>query len=144
MLGLTATMTPKHIARRLLLYEAVGFAVLVTVSWLDELLDLPSLLFGGAPGHNWREAALETTIILAAAVPTILLNRGLALRLIYLEDFLRVCGWCRKIAVEDKWISMESYFDQELKVTTTHGMCPECFKNLQESLSKKKRDEEGS
>ena len=135
-----STMTPKHIARRLLLYEAAGFAMLITVSWLDELLDLPTLLLGGSPGHNWHEAALETVILLLAAVPTILLSRRLMKRLVYLEEFLRVCAWCHKIGIEDKWVSMEAYLDQELKVTTTHGMCPECFKNLEANLGGKARD----
>jgi len=127
-------MKSKALARQLMLCEAVGFAMLVSVSWMDELLDLPSLLFGGTPGHNWHEALLETAIIIAAAVPTIVLSRRLARWLVFLEDFLRVGAWCHKIGMDDKWVSMEAYLYQELQVTAIHGMCPECFKNLEKHL----------
>ena len=128
-------MNNKSIPRRLLLYEAIGFSILITISWLDELFDLPSLLFGTPPGHNWHEAALETIIIVAAAVPTFVLSRQLAKRLVYLEGFLRVCAWCRKIGVQDEWVSMETFFDRELKTKTSHGMCPACVAKFEESLS---------
>ena len=104
--------------------------ILVAISWMDEWCDLPSLLFGSSPGHNWHEAALETFMILAAGVPTFVLTRRLAKRLVYLEGFLRVCAWCRKIGVQDEWISVEGYFDRELKTRTSHGVCPECASKL--------------
>jgi len=125
-------VTRRNIARRLLLYEALGFLILIAISWMDEWCDLPSLLFGGSLGHNWHEAALETFMILAAGVPTFVLTRRLAKRLVHLEGFLRVCAWCRKIGVQDEWISVESYFDRELKTRTSHGVCPECAAKLEQ------------
>lgn len=119
-------MTSQGISKRLLLYEAVGFSILIAISWGDEMLDLPSLLFGSPAGHNWHEAALESLMIVAAAVPTLVLSRRLAKRLVYLEGFLRVCGWCKRIGVEEEWLSMEAYFARELKTKTSHGMCPDC------------------
>ena len=123
-------MTQKKITRRLLLYEAMGFMILIAVSWVNELCDLPTLLFSGAPGHNWHEAALETVVILAAAMPTILLSRRLAKRLFYLEGFLRMCAWCRKIGVQDDWISADAYLSRQLTTCTTHSICPECTAKL--------------
>jgi hypothetical protein len=111
----------------LLLYESLGFVLLITVSWLDELMGLPALLFGSAVQPNWHEAALETVIILGAAIPTLWLTRRLVRRLVYLEGFLHVCAWCRKINVnDDQWMPMEEYFKTELNTKTTHGICQEC------------------
>lgn len=125
-------MNQKTILRRLLVYEAIGFAILILISWLDEIYDLPSLLFGGTPGHNWHEAALETFIIIAAGVPTFWLTRRMARRLVYLEGFLRMCGWCRKIGVHDQWFSIEEYFKYEFKTQTSHGVCLDCAAKLKQ------------
>jgi hypothetical protein len=48
-------------------------------------------------------------------------------RLFYLDGFLRVCGWCRKIAHDGKWSTLEDYFDHDFDIQTSHGMCPECL-----------------
>jgi hypothetical protein len=119
-------MNRDRIAHKLLLYEALGFALLITVSWLDELIGLPSLLFGSDSHPSWHEAALETVVILAAAAPTMFLTRRLAQRLAYLEGFLRVCTWCRKVNANDRWMPIEEYFKTELNTKTTHGICQEC------------------
>ena len=120
-------MNHERITRRLLLYESLGFVLLITVSWLDELMGLPALLFVSAVQPNWHEAALETVIILGAAIPTLWLPRRLVRRLVYLEGFLHVCAWCRKINVnDDQWMPMEEYFKTELNTKTTHGICQEC------------------
>jgi hypothetical protein len=121
-------------ARRLLLCEALGFASLIAISWFDELMDLPARLFGSVPGHDWHEATLETIVIVAIAVPTFLLSRRLARRLLYLEGFLHVCAWCRRIDDRQEWISMEDYFRRELKTNTSHGICPECAAKVEEEF----------
>jgi hypothetical protein len=122
-------------ARRLLLCEALGFVSLIALSWLDELLDLPARWLGSLPGHDWHEAALETVVIVAVAVPTFLWSLRLAKRLVYLEDFLRVCAWCRRIDARHEWISVEDYFHRELKTDTSHGICPECAAKLEEEFA---------
>ena len=128
-------MKAESVARRLLLCEALGFASLVALSWLDELVDFSARLFGGAPGHDWHEAALETVVILAVALPTFLWSRRLARRLVYLEGFLRVCAWCRRIDVRHDWVSMEEYFRCELNTDLSHGICPECAAKFEEEFA---------
>jgi len=123
-------MNPKLITRNLLLYEIVAFLLLITVSWLDELIGLPTMIFGDAVQPNWHEAALETLVISAVAVPTLLLTHRLIRRLLYLEGLLHVCSWCRKINVSEQWIPMEQYFKIELNKSTSHGICPECSVNV--------------
>ena len=53
-----------------------------------------------------------------------------------LKKFLRICSWCKKICYtdpqtkEEKWITFEEYLALEHKLTSSHGICPECFNRL--------------
>jgi hypothetical protein len=47
-------------------------------------------------------------------------------RLSYLETFLHVCAWCRRIEYNDRWLSLEAHFTQKTGGRVSHGICPEC------------------
>lgn len=57
-------------------------------------------------------------------------------RLSYLESFLHVCSWCRKIEVEQKWLTIEQHFAQQTGVKASHGICPVCAKKLADEYAK--------
>jgi len=107
--------------------EILGFALITVLTWLDELVRLPSLLFGGEYHANYPEAIMETLIILCVAIPVVVISRRLLTRLHYLEGFLQVCAWCRKVDHDGQWLVMEDYFQHRFDTQTSHGMCPECF-----------------
>lgn len=115
-------------AQRILWYQAAGFLLIIALSWMDETLSLPSLLFGGSEHSNWRESALETIVTLAVWLPSFILTRRVLARLYYLERFLRVCSWCRKICHDGQWLPIEEYFSKGFDIKTSHGICPECAK----------------
>jgi hypothetical protein len=115
--------------------EAIGFSAIIALSWANELIGLPGIIFGGPVTPNWREAVIETFIALLVWSAVHLMTRKILKRLHYLEEFLRVCAWCHKIAYNDEWISIEDYFSQEFDKETSHGICPECAKKLIESKS---------
>jgi hypothetical protein len=128
--GVCFMMNQKN-PNRLLLYELIGFSLIIALSWLDEFLGLPHLLFGGvAPHPSWREAATETVTIMCVAIPVLVLTRRLLTRLFYLESFLRVCAWCKKISRGDQWISLEDYLTVGFNTETTHGICPDCLERV--------------
>jgi hypothetical protein len=103
------------------------------LAWLDALVDLPNLLLGGhAHTHDWRESLIQTVPILVIWGVVYLLTRRLLAHVLYLEGFLRVCAWCRKVGHGDKWMWLEDYFAEGFHVATTHGMCPECLKKMEE------------
>jgi hypothetical protein len=110
-------------SRRILLYQAGAFLLIITLSWVDELINLPTRLFGS---HGWRESAMETAVVLAVWVPSFVVTRRLLARLHHLEGFLKVCAWCRKIGHGDTWIPLEEYFARGFKIQTSHGICPQC------------------
>ena len=120
-------MPNRTLSSHIILYEIIGFALIILLTWLDELVHLPSLLFGGAYQSNYPEAIMETIIVLCVAIPVIIITQNVLRRLHYLEGFLRVCAWCKKVDHDGHWLTMESYFRQRFNTLTSHGMCPECF-----------------
>ena len=91
--------------------EAFGFSLMIVLSWLTELLHIPHLIFGEPFTPNWHRALLRTVIILLIWAWVHWITRRLLKRLHYLEEFLRICSWCRKVCDNDKWLTMEDYFN---------------------------------
>lgn len=104
-----------HISRMLWL-ESIGFATIIFLSWGHEIFG-PRL---------WSEAAFETLLALAVAAPIMSISYRIVSRLYALEQFLRVCAWCRKIHCDGRWYSMEEYFQKGFAMETSHGICPGC------------------
>jgi hypothetical protein len=108
-----------------LIIEVIGFSILLGVLWLDEYLDVPFRFLGARktplrPQEFWFEAI---TVLLVAA--TLWVFR----RMRVLESLVHVCAWCRKVNVDDEWVSFEQYLKRELDVKSTHGICPTCRAN---------------
>ncbi len=124
----------KH-ASIVLLFELAGFGAIIALSWLDEVIGLPYLIFGGAPHRpEFRESLMESVVVILVAIPIILLSRRLLSRLFYLEKFLKVCAWCKRVDAGGRWVAMERYFEAGFDQKTTHGMCPDCFEKAKGEL----------
>jgi len=116
-------------------YECIGFSSLIALSWLDEFGGLQQLILGG-PQHvaDWRDCLMDSLMILVVWAAVYLFTKRLLSHLLYLEGFLRVCSWCRRINYQGKWIDFEDYFAQGFHVATTHGMCSDCFDKYRPAL----------
>jgi len=114
-------------------YECLGFGFILFLSWLNKLVDLPHLLVGGeAHVSKWRDSAIETMLILLIWAFVISQTKRLVARLHYLEGLLRVCAWCRKVGHNGKWMTLERYLAEGLHIGTTHGVCPDCRKKIEQ------------
>ena len=113
-------------SRRILWYETVGFLLLIALSWLNEMVSLPHLLFGSGEHSSLHEAMMETSALAVVWLMVYLFTKRLLGRLYHLEGFLQVCAWCRKIGHDDGWVQLETYFAKGFDIKTSHGMCPEC------------------
>jgi hypothetical protein len=52
-----------------------------------------------------------------------------------LRTFLPICAKCKKIRDDEGyWQQLEKYLLQHKDITFTHGYCPECFKQITESI----------
>jgi hypothetical protein len=119
-------MTLRSPVSRILSFVALGFFVIIALSWFNELTGLKAFVRLQTVGPNWWEAAIETLIVLVVAVPVLLLMRRLLKRLHYLEGFVRVCAWCKKAELDGEWISMDEFFEKKFATKTSHGICNEC------------------
>ena len=51
-------------SKRLIAYEIIGFVFIIVFIWLDELMDIPHLLFGTeSTPVNWSESLFESIVI---------------------------------------------------------------------------------
>jgi hypothetical protein len=130
---------PKEKPSGILWVEAAGFSFLIGLSWLTEAIRIPHFLFGEAFVPNWRRAALRTIIMLLIWFWVYMVTRRLLKRLHHLEEFLRVCGWCRKVCHDGEWVAMENFLNSKFDTKTTHGMCPDCLKKKVKEIGAKEK-----
>jgi hypothetical protein len=120
--------------QRILWYEHVGFLAIILLSWADEWLDAPQHIFGGTAHGNWRESAMETLLVVLVWGAVYASTKRVLARLYYLEGFLRLCAWCRKINHGEDWLPLEQYFATGFAIETSHGICPACLMEQQRKL----------
>jgi len=117
--------------------EGFGFSLIIALSWLTEAVRIPHLIFDEPFTINWHRAMLRTMVVALIWTWVHVVTRRLLKRLHYLEEFLRICGWCRKVCHHDEWLTMENYFSSKFAMQTTHGMCPECLEKSKQELERK-------
>ena len=120
----------------ILAIELFGFGSIMLLIWLDEYADLPHR-FLGAPKTlpNAQEFWFETCAVLLLATVIVIATLWVFRRLRFLEDFIRVCAWCRKVEVADEWVTFEDYMKLQHDVKSTHGICPDCRANASKRRS---------
>lgn len=120
-------MTKKSLTKTILLYESIGFGIVILFLWADEVFDLPHHILGApATPINWLESALESTLTLGLGIFTIILTWNLLKRIKYLEGFVPVCLFCKRVRVNDQWMDMETYIIEHSEAEITHSLCPDC------------------
>jgi hypothetical protein len=124
---------------RIILYQNLGFLGIMVISYLDELIKLPSLIFSDDPfAFVFRRATLDMLTVLAVWFLVSASTRRILERVRYLEKFMRVCAWCRKIDYKGEWMRLEDFMEQGFDTPTTHGICPECLRQQKEAVERRK------
>ncbi len=125
---------------RIVVYQNIGFLAVIVLCFLDELLQLPSLIFSGHPFVVlYRRPTLEMLLFLAVWLLVNNSTRRLLKQVRQLEDFLRVCSWCRRIDYKGEWMPLEEFMEQGFDTPTTHGICPNCLRQKKEAIEKERR-----
>ena len=118
----------RRLTKTIILVELGGFAVVVAMLWLDEVLDCPHLLFGApATPVNWIESLFETSLVAGLGAFVILVSWAFLQRIKHLEGLLPICAGCRRIRSGARWVPVEDYVRQHSEADFTHGLCPECI-----------------
>ncbi len=104
---------------------AIGDALwIAAVSW--SLLGANVLgVFVSHRLNRWGREMFSTRIRLEKSLAEVRTLRGL----------IRVCAWCKKVAVEEQWEELESYVRDNTHAEFTHGMCPTCYTTQLERMS---------
>ena len=116
---------------KLFAVQSVGFLAIIALSWLNECLGLTGLLFEGHPIADFEKSTLEMLFVLSVWLLVSATTHRLVRHVHYLEGFMRVCAWCRKIHFKDRWIRLEDFFKMGFDTPTTHGVCPTCLEQQQ-------------
>jgi hypothetical protein len=125
---------------KIVLYQHLGFLLVIVICFLNELLKLPSLIFSNDPfSFVLQRSTLEMLLVLAVWLLVSLSTRRLLKHVRNLESFLRVCAWCRRIDYKGGWISLEEFMRQGFDTPTTHGICPDCRSRLKPKIERAKR-----
>jgi hypothetical protein len=113
--------------RRTLLLEGAGFLLIVAIIWMDEIFDLPHLLFGAAPTPlRLGEGFLESALTVAVGTVIVSITYRAFRRIEYLESLVVMCAWCRRVRAEEEWLTVEAFLERQHNARTTHGICEGC------------------
>jgi hypothetical protein len=122
---------------KIVLYQNLGFLGVIILCFLDDLLKLPSLIFSNHPfAFLYRQSTLEMLLVLGVWFLVSMSTRRVLERIRYLEKFMRVCAWCRRINYHDEWMRLEEFMQQGFDTPTTHGICAECLQRQQEAVER--------
>ena len=135
---MTYFMESKSKLSKVLLYQNVGFLVIISLGFIDELTRLSSLLFGEV-GWEFRKSTLGMLMVLAVWFLVSMSTRRILDRLRYLEKFMRVCAWCHHIDYKGQWMPLDRFLQQGFDTPTTHGICPKCLAQQKEALERGRR-----
>ena len=119
-------------SKRLIACEIMSFLLVITLIWLDEVVDIPYRLLGAAATPvNWRESLFETLVIILLGLATIYFTKKLLYELKYLSGFLSICCSCKKIRdAQGNWQQIETYIHARTEAKFSHGICPQCAQKL--------------
>jgi hypothetical protein len=113
--------------RRTLLLEGAGFLLIVAIIWMDEIFDLPHLLFGAAPTPlRLGEGFLESALTVAVGTVIVSITYRAFRRIEYLESLVVMCAWCRRVRAQEEWLTVEAFLERQHNARTTHGICEGC------------------
>jgi hypothetical protein len=122
-------MSNSMLTKKILVYELIGFLTITLVLWVDEVFDLPHNLLGAAATPvNWIESIFESALVLALGAFIIFLSWRFLKQIKYLEGFLPVCSFCKKIRIGKDWAPIEQYIKDHSEAEFSHSLCPECLK----------------
>ncbi|MDD5482466.1 MAG: hypothetical protein PHP98_02260 [Kiritimatiellae bacterium] len=120
-------------------WQLMTFLILILLVWINELRDGVAIFFSEPPqGFSIFRACLLTALVLLAAIIAVG-NTYLQQRRV-LKSMISVCSNCHRVRVnQEVWQKLEEYIGERSLLNFTHGLCPECTKELMKSIEKEKK-----
>lgn len=105
-----------------------GFLGLIAVFALDEYWDLPARSFGAflQPIRPFA-FSFKVVAVLCLFITVLGVLREAIHRIQHLSRMMTMCAWCRRVAVDGDWISIDQFLQQRKNTTSSIGVCPDCY-----------------
>lgn len=118
--------------KAIIVYEILGFGVILIFLWVDEIFDLPHYLFGSMKTPvNTVESLFESVMILIISIFCVGVTIHLLAKIKLLEGLLPICSSCKKIRdSHDHWQQIESYIEKHSNASFSHSICQDCIEKL--------------
>ena len=118
------------VTRKIFFFECFAILLLIALPWVDEVFDIPFLLFGAKPTPvNWQEALFESLIILCVGVLAITHNRRTLLKVNKIAEVIPICASCHKEYDNDEfWNILKKGANEYCKSQFVDGICMDCLK----------------
>jgi hypothetical protein len=125
---------------KVLIYQSIGFLAIIGVCLLDELVGISALLFSNQTYiSNFRQSILKVLLIFGVWLLVAGSTRRVLQHMRYLEAFMKVCAWCRRLEHKGHWMPIEEFFERGFDTPTSHGICQECLAKAKASIEQAKQ-----
>jgi len=105
-----------------------GFLGLIVVFALEEYLNLPAQSFGAFLKPIQPFAfSIKVVAALCLFITVLGVLRQAIHRIHHLSRMMTMCAWCRRVAVDGDWISIDQFLQQRKNTTSSIGVCPDCY-----------------
>lgn len=122
------------------LWQLLTFVILILLVWINEIKDYAGFFFNSSSHFNIFRAFLLTAAILVTAI--IIIGNTYLQQQRVMKSLISVCSNCHRVRLNNEmWQKMEEYVGDRSLMTFTHGLCPDCTKDLMKSIEEK--DSEG-
>ena len=118
-------------------WQFLTFIMLILVVWVNEVRDMPALLFNTDPQDiNIFRGCVLTSAVLVAAIVAI--GNTYIQQKRVLNSLISVCSNCNKVRVnQNQWKQMEEYISDNSLLTFTHGLCPDCMEKVMQTINQR-------
>lgn len=127
-------------------FQLLLSAVAISVMYAGVRAGLAALLVGGLAklflflpqeGMHFADSRLLARLALFLCLGLLICWLGQKLhasqqRVRVLSGLLPVCAWCKRVRDErERWEPLETYVHEHSEANFTHGLCPDCARNLE-------------
>ncbi len=118
-----------RVKNKLLVAEAIAFALIIVSIWFNEIIDLPHIIFNLQTSPiSWGDALLECAFVaFVGAVIMLLTWKFSASEKSERTQIVTVCAVCRKVNKAGKWMTLDEFIEGGSSASFNHGICPDCM-----------------
>jgi DNA-binding response OmpR family regulator len=117
-----------ELCRRIRAYQSGRYCYVMLLTALKGKANYLEAMHAGADdfvSKPYDQDELRARLLVAERVA------GLQDRVKHLEGVLPTCMYCKKIRDERKnWVNIEQYISQRTEASFTHGVCPDCYREV--------------